>query len=233
MEGKDSWGNEELWIEVLEKKAYLPEKLIKIPSVLKLIENTDLRGKRVLDYGCGSGVIGELLKNRGADVVGTDVSRFLLEKASERIRTVWSDGLNLPFEDSSFDYGFSIQVFMVIEDLEKSVSELNRVLKNGGKMFFSFLHPFCDQWDVKSGKPFREYSNYKKIEKRTWVFHLQNGRKLIEQYIHRPFEEYWRILSKHFYITNMIEPRLPDDQYDKDKYSYLEYLFGEAVKRSL
>ena len=44
----------------------------------------DLRGTRILDAGCGTGVLSRMLDERGAEVVGVDISEKLIEVAKNR-----------------------------------------------------------------------------------------------------------------------------------------------------
>ncbi len=65
----------------------------------------EVKGKKILDIGCGEGIIGRLLKERGAEVHGADISPLGVEKASKVL-------------DKAF-----------VLDLEKR-AELNAVLSN-------------------------------------------------------------------------------------------------------
>src|SRR5918997_1575499 len=72
----------------------------------------DLRGKAVLDYGCGHGMAAVVLARRGADVTAFDLSPGYVREAGERaaangvaVRCIVADGGRLPFADHSFDAG--------------------------------------------------------------------------------------------------------------------------------
>ncbi len=104
----------------------------------------DLSGKRVLDLGCGTGYFSALLQQRGADVVCVDISQEMLNQARQRCTQgkatyVLADAENLPFEDCSVDYVFSSLALQWCTDLSYPLKEVRRVLKNGGKGFFSTL----------------------------------------------------------------------------------------------
>ena len=47
----------------------------------------DVRGKRILDAGCGTGMATEVLANMGAEVVGVDISPSLIKIAEDRMPT--------------------------------------------------------------------------------------------------------------------------------------------------
>src|SRR5437868_2330535 len=77
------------------------------PAVAKL---GDLRGKRVLDYGCGHGMAAVVLARAGAAVTAFDLSPGYVGEARERVAAngvavecVVADGEELPFPAASFD----------------------------------------------------------------------------------------------------------------------------------
>ncbi len=104
----------------------------------------DLSGKRVLDLGCGTGYFSALLQKRGAELVCVDISQEMINKArqrceKDRITFVLADAENLPFEEHSFDYVFSSLALQWCSDLSYPLKEIRRILKEGGKGFFSTL----------------------------------------------------------------------------------------------
>jgi demethylmenaquinone methyltransferase / 2-methoxy-6-polyprenyl-1,4-benzoquinol methylase len=102
-------------------------------------------GQRALDLCCGTGDLALALAERtgpGGEVVGADFSRPMLDLATEKAtqrgaagtRFEWADALDLPYEDSSFDaltIGFGARN---LADLDRGLSEMYRVLKDGGRL---------------------------------------------------------------------------------------------------
>jgi len=94
-------------------------------------------GDRVLDACCGTGDLALAAGRAGGRVVGLDFSERMLERArrkSAAIEWVRGDLLDLPFEDESFDaatVGFGVRN---VADLERSLRELRRVLRPGGRL---------------------------------------------------------------------------------------------------
>jgi len=104
----------------------------------------DVAGRRVVDFGCGSGANSALLTNRGAHVWGIDISEDLLRLAQRRLKVSGRDGEatfiaasahDLPFPDSSIDVVFGIAILHHL-DLDLVSREVLRVLKPGGRAIF-------------------------------------------------------------------------------------------------
>jgi SAM-dependent methyltransferase len=118
------------------------------PATLSLLP--DVKGKRVLDAGCGPGAYAEILLNRGADVVCVDVSPKMINLARERLGSraeIHQADLSQPFaffEDRSFDIVISPLALEYVEDLKCPFGEFYRVLRSPGLFVFSEGHPFSD-----------------------------------------------------------------------------------------
>jgi SAM-dependent methyltransferase len=106
----------------------------------------DLRGRRVLDYGCGHGMAAVVLCKRGATVAAFDLSGGYVREARARalangaaVDLVQANGECLPFADDSFDCVWGNAVLHHL-DLGRAGRELRRVLKPGGQAVF------CEPW---------------------------------------------------------------------------------------
>jgi SAM-dependent methyltransferase len=115
----------------------------------------DVRGRRVLDYGCGHGMAAVVLARRGAAVTAFDLSPGYVREAGERaaangvaVRFVVADGERLPFADRSFDAVWGSAVLHHL-DLARAGAELRRVLAPGG------VAVFCEPW---GGNPLLEFA---------------------------------------------------------------------------
>ncbi len=97
----------------------------------------DLRGKRVLDAGCGMGRFAEICADAGAEVHAADLSTAV-EAASRNlghrpnIRFYQADLMNLPFPEGTFDCIFSLGVLMATPDTRAALLKLPPLLKPGG-----------------------------------------------------------------------------------------------------
>ena len=117
------------------------------PAFFRLLG--DVRGRRVLDLGCGEGTNTRLLADRGAAVVGVDVSPAMVAAARDAeakeprgiaYEVVSASGLRR-FTDGSFDLVVSTMALMDLPDYAGAVREAHRVLAPGGVFQFSITHP--------------------------------------------------------------------------------------------
>jgi demethylmenaquinone methyltransferase/2-methoxy-6-polyprenyl-1,4-benzoquinol methylase len=94
-------------------------------------------GSRVLDLGCGTGRLGELLVP-DHPVTGVDVSSGMLSKARRRaagrLSLVQGSAFRLPFREGSFGGAVSAFVLRNLEDLTTAFAELARVVAPGGRV---------------------------------------------------------------------------------------------------
>lgn len=128
------------------------------PATLSLLPDVD--GSRLLDAGCGAGHLTAELRDRGAAVVGLDVSRGMLSYAAERAggaAFVRADlGTGLPFADGAFDGVASSLAFHYIRDWEPLFRELRRILAPGGWVVCSVQHPCADFAEYDDAENYHE-----------------------------------------------------------------------------
>jgi ubiquinone/menaquinone biosynthesis C-methylase UbiE len=128
------------------------------PATLSLMP--EVKGKRVLDAGCGSGVYSEWLIKRDAEIVAVDASPKMVELTKQRLgraTDVRQADLGKPLtflHDSSFDVVLCPLVLEYIEDWHATFAEVYRVLRPGGHFVFSVSHPFFDYNYFKSSNYF-------------------------------------------------------------------------------
>jgi SAM-dependent methyltransferase len=135
----------EIWniIQDNDPKQYSSQMLIE-----KLAENCIGKSLHVLDLGCGDGKSIDWFNRSGLDHVwkGLDIDDSPEVKSRKRNDGDFYtfNGVEIPFNDSSFDIVFSHQVFEHVRHPEKLLREIHRVLKNNGVFFgsVSYLEPF-------------------------------------------------------------------------------------------
>ena len=107
-----------------------------------------LHGKRVLDVGCGGGLLSEAMAERGAEVLGIDLSEralkvaelHLLESGRQvRYRKIAVEELVLQ-EPASYDIVTCMEVLEHVPDPAAQVEACARMLKPGGHAFFATIN---------------------------------------------------------------------------------------------
>jgi ubiquinone/menaquinone biosynthesis C-methylase UbiE len=99
---------------------------------------------RALDAACGTGRHTAYLASRGHRVAGVDATAEMLEKARVRLPGAdlrQGDLAHLPFEDGAFDVAVCALALSHVPDPAPAIAELARVLRPGGVLVLSDLHP--------------------------------------------------------------------------------------------
>ena len=101
-----------------------------------------VKGMRVLDAGCGTGLVSTRLADVYPAIIGVDLSRRMLIQAQDRgQRVLQADLGTLPFKDEAFDGLFSFKVLAHVPRLYEALKELKRVVKPGGILILEFYNP--------------------------------------------------------------------------------------------
>ena len=110
-------------------------------------------GLRVLDVGCGGGLLAEEFARLGCTVTGVDPSEASLAAAREHaagqglaIEYRRARGEALPSPDASFDLAYCCDVLEHVDDLRQVIAETARVLKPGGVYFFDTANRTARSW---------------------------------------------------------------------------------------
>jgi ubiquinone/menaquinone biosynthesis C-methylase UbiE len=117
----------------------------RLEIVSKLITEGFPRENRVLDLGCGAGVLTERLVAAGFNVDAVDMSADMLEFSRQRLakydasryRLARAEMQSLPFADAAFDIVACIGVFGYMDDVDSPIREIKRVLRPGGTLVLS------------------------------------------------------------------------------------------------
>ncbi|MFC3813560.1 class I SAM-dependent methyltransferase [Lysobacter sp. GCM10012299] len=107
-----------------------------------------LSNARILNLGCSTGLIDEVLAEKASEVVGIDIDQVAIDAANARptpanCRFVQGDAMAIGFADESFDVVICSQVYEHVPDAGKMISEIHRVLVPGGVCYFAATNRLC------------------------------------------------------------------------------------------
>ena len=127
------------WIPFMQEGGY--------PFLTKYVDMKGLKGKKLLDIACGTGVLTEQFVRMGADVTAVDLTPKAVELTKKRLalyglqaNVMEADAQKLPFPDNSFDFVCAWGCLMHMPQTEKAIAEIHRVLRPGGKMIAMMYH---------------------------------------------------------------------------------------------
>lgn len=226
-----SWGSVAQWYDKhLEKSGDTYHDKVVHPNLLRMLG--EVKGKHVLDLACGQGIFSRLLADKGANVIGVDLGKELIELAEKK-------NLAAPrSRQAGKDYKFKVHYFhsasndlyMVkdgtkdivvcvlalqnIEKLQETFSEVSRVLKKGGKFVAvlnhpAFRNPTHTHWgyDEKENKQYRRVEQY--LSESKIKIDMTPGSRADKKFtvsFHRPLQVYVKACAKyHLAITRLEE----------------------------
>jgi len=111
-------------------------------KLLTLVKTMIGGGAKVLDAGCGMGILAETVRDKAAGYIGVDISTERIKQSRDRNKSrncffAVSDVCSLPFGDRSFNTVVSIETIEHLPDTESFIKEVNRVLVKGGVFILS------------------------------------------------------------------------------------------------
>lgn len=111
------------------------------PHIADLLDQLDLRAKRVLEIGTGAGTDARLMIRRGGEYHGinvdagsSDMTRAALAAFGVSGEVRQASALSIPYADDFFDVVYSFGVLHHIPAVAGAVDEIRRVLKPGGRL---------------------------------------------------------------------------------------------------
>jgi len=130
-------------------KHFAPLEAVTTQAAARLVQFAGVaKGMRVLDIGCGTGVVAVTAARLGAQVKAADLTPQLLERARENaqlaeveIEFFEADVEALPFQNGEFDAVLSQFAHMFAPRPDVAVREMLRVLRPGGTIAFATWPP--------------------------------------------------------------------------------------------
>ena len=182
------------------------------PTTLTLLP--DVKGKNVLDAGCGPGSYTEWLVNNGANVIAIDASPKMIKYARERVREKADFRLHDLREPLDFIQDKSLSLILAplcldyIKDYVPVFKEFKRVLKESGVFVFSVGHPALNLL-IETG-----IENYFEVT----LFEMWwsgFGEKVLMPSYHRPIEDITESLYKVGFLIERILESKPTMDYKR------------------
>jgi SAM-dependent methyltransferase len=181
-----------------------------IPTEADLRLLGDLRGKKVLELGCGGAQCSIAFAKQGAIAIGVDFSAAQLDHARQlcrqeevRVELRQGDLADLAFlRADSIDLVFSAYAFGYVEDLNRVFRQVHRVLKVGAPLVFSLTHPAYDMIDDETDQPLlvrRSYFDRSPID-------FEWGGIPFTAYHHTFAEIYMGLARASYRVDLMLEP---------------------------
>ncbi|PIR75078.1 MAG: class I SAM-dependent methyltransferase [Candidatus Magasanikbacteria bacterium CG10_big_fil_rev_8_21_14_0_10_43_9] len=135
-----------------------------------------LRGKRILDIGCGPGRDCAVFAEKGFSVTGVDVVPTFIDMAREQVPNATfelMDVLNLTFDEHTFDgvWASAVLLHLKREDIPQALRQIYRVLTAGGVCRFSVKKGTTEgmEADVRLGNAKRFFTYFEENEIKLFV----------------------------------------------------------------
>jgi 2-polyprenyl-3-methyl-5-hydroxy-6-metoxy-1,4-benzoquinol methylase len=165
--------------------------------------NNTINGKLVLEAGCGAGRFTEILLDKGAILVSSDISTAVdVNKenfpANEKHKIIQADINDMPFAPETFDIVICIGVIQHTPNTEQTIEDLFRLVKKGGHLVIDH-YTFERSYFLRTASLYRRYLKRKKPE-----YTIAYCKKLVNRYLplHKRFAKN-KLLS---IVLNRISP---------------------------
>jgi ubiquinone/menaquinone biosynthesis C-methylase UbiE len=170
----------------------------------------DVRGKRLLDLGCGAGENSVYFAQRGADCVASDYSPGMVNVALQlaanngvKVEGKVINAMAIDYPDNSFDIVYAANLLHHIPDPMVTIQEIHRVLKPGGKMCF---------WDPLRHNPvinvYRRMATEVRTEDET-PLHINIVREVQRLFGQTQYDTFWIAtlwIFLQFYLIEKVNP---------------------------
>ena len=125
----------------------------------------DLRGRRVLDVGCGKGRFARVFQEQEpeAEIWGLDISEEMLRCVPPGIHTRAGSMTELPFEDAYFDAAYATESIEHAVEIDRAIAEICRVVRPGGRI--AIIDKNAEQWGRLETPEWEKWFTRKELER--------------------------------------------------------------------
>lgn len=184
---------------------------LEMPATLSLLGN--VRGKKILDFGCGTGIYAKLLTKKGAKIKGFDISSEMIEIAKRenpKLDLKVGSVYKIPFKEK-FDIVISSLAVHYVSDWGKMFKQIKKVLKKDGIFVFSTGNPVseCSESIKIEGEKKKVFGrlNYFKKKKVFVPWKMEKEEVMVHLY-HRSYEDIIKTIVKNgFEIIDYCDAR--------------------------
>lgn len=201
---------------------------IEWPCIRKLLP--ELKGKTVVDLGCGTGIFTFLLEQGGPSrIMGIDLSEEMLQIAKDKAREKGSRAEFVLYDGAKcsdviskpVDLIFSSTTSHYIEDLAQLFNNVSKSLKEGGECIFSVIHPvYSAMYPVEHGDDFpgdeewmvRYLDRSMRAYIQPWIEYNEAFEDHLSRSYHHTFADYVNaIIGAGLTIERICEPMAPEE----------------------
>jgi len=181
------------------------------PNEAKLNLLGNVRGKALVELGCGAAECSIAFARAGAICVGVDIcagqldhARRLSEAHGVEVELIEQDMQDLWFLNGrKFDIAFSAYAFQYVRDLPKLFADIHDLLADAGVFVFSCHHPFADCIDKETLKLNRSYSTLDREEyEDKWP---DGSSRPFLRYLRRVSDYHEALVQTGFSVERMVE----------------------------
>ncbi len=224
MENKNtSWGNVSDWYDATVEDGDSYQQKVILPNLLRIVEPKN--SVKILDVGCGTGVFARAFAEKGANVLGVDIGKELIEIAEKKSGGVIkqnilgqikyfvasADDLS-KIKEKDFDIATIVLAIQNMKNLDKVVGEVFQKIKKGGKLVLVINHPAFripqnSDWyyDEKDKIQYRKIARYMSEIEIPILMNPGNKNSKKTYSFHRPLQVYFKSLAKNSFVITKLE----------------------------
>ncbi|MBA3551135.1 methyltransferase domain-containing protein, partial [Patescibacteria group bacterium] len=201
MKQNTSWGSVAEWYaKHLEDKDSYHSQVV-LPNILRVLDIQ--KGQQVLDLACGTGFFSEAFHAAGAQVIGVDIGKELIDTAREHtskdITFIVSKAHELKdIKNKSIDKIAIILAIQNIKEVKDVFVEARRVLKQGCSLVVVMNHPMFripggSSWEWSQDKEYRRIDYYLSEKSSEIIMHPGRDIREVTVSFHRPLQYYVKL----------------------------------------